>query len=103
MYMCVGTCDWVCVYLSLSEARFTLIQVGLHLAHNLFVRQRHEGVGVIEVCRNHCAWLCLVLILLHIQQQSVQAACEEDPCEKDLYSTVLLHGADTAVCCQHIG
>ena len=62
MGVCVGVCVcvWVCVrglYLGFSEARFTLIQVGLHFAHNLFVGQRHERVGMIEVCCDDRAWL----------------------------------------------
>ena len=59
MYVCgcMHACVQEILYLGLSEAGFTLIQVGLHLAHNLLVRQRHQGVGMIEVCRNDCAWL----------------------------------------------
>ena len=53
-------------YLSRLEAGFALVQIALHLAHNLVVRQWQEGVCMVEICRNDSAWLCLVLILPHM-------------------------------------
>lgn len=60
--LCVCVCARM-TYLGSPEARFTLHQVGLHFGHNLPVRERHEGVRVVEVCRNDCACLHLVLVL----------------------------------------
>lgn len=51
------------VDLSRSEAWFAVIQVALNLGHNLSIWKGHEGVGMVKVCSNDCAWFCLVLIL----------------------------------------
>lgn len=51
------------VHLSRSEAWFAMIQVALDLGYDLSIWKGHEGVGMVEVCCNHRAWFCLVLIL----------------------------------------
>lgn len=70
---CMPMCSWL-IYLGFPESWLTLIQVGLDFAHNLRIRQRHEGIGVVKVCCNDCACLCFVLILPHTQHKSVPAA-----------------------------